>query len=288
MMSFAAPAALLLLLPVAGGTVMFWRAARRGAGLLPGDWSRLVAPPLRAAVARTVTGRDRSRILGAAAAAGCLIVALAEPRMERAGGSDYVNLAGRAIVIDLPPGADSGPQKRAAASLLASAPDFQTALVAVSADAFDVTPTTFDPAPLRRYLDALSPDVMPTAGRDPRAGLIQAEAALDRAGIVAGQVVLFVAAAPPPEMRRPSEPRPGRPRVIVAPAAEAEGWAGTARGWGATLVTPDELASVEAALRRAEEDARRHVDAETGASLAPWFIGLAMLFWLALFRRRSA
>ncbi len=287
-MSFAAPAALILLLPLAGGTAAFWRAARRGSGLLPGDWSRLVAPPLRAAVARTVTGRDRSRILAAAAAACCLVVSLAEPRIERAEGNDYTNLAGRAVVIDLPPGADASAQKRAAASLLASAPDFQTALVAVSADAFDVTPTTFDPAPLRRYLDALSPDVMPTAGRNPRAGVMQAEAALDRAGIVVGQVVLFVAAEPPPESGPPPELRSDRPRVIVAPAAEAEGWTGTARSWGATLVTPDELASVEAALRNARENARRHVDADTGASLAPWFIGLAMLFWLGLFRRRSA
>lgn len=288
MMSFAAPVALLLLLPLVGGSALFWRAARNGAGLLPGDWSRLVAPPLRAALARKVTGRDRSRFLTAAAAAGCLVVSLAEPRIERAEGNGYANLAGRVIVIDLPPGAEAGEQKRAAAALVASAPEFQTALVAVSADAFDVTPTTLDPATLRRYLDALSPDVMPTAGRDPRAGVMQAEAALDRAGIVAGQVVLFVAAEPPPDSGPPPEPRTDRARVIVAPEAEAEGWAGVARSWGATLVTSDELASVETALRRAREDARRRVDAETGGSLAPWFIGLAMLFWLGLFRRRGA
>lgn len=285
MIAFAAPAALLLLLPVAGGAAALWRSAR-GGGRLPGDWARLVAPPLRAALARAVAGRDRSRLLAAAATAICLAVSLSGPSVERGGGT-YADLVGRVIVLDLPPGSDPGPMKRAAERLISLAPETQTALVAVSADAFDVTPLTFDPAPLRRYLLALSPAIMPTAGRNPAAGLLQAEAALDRAGVIVRQVVLFAADGPAPQSVRLPPPTSGLLRAVVTTAPAADGWAETARSWDADLLTPESLPTLNSALARARDAARRRIDAEQGASLAPWFIGLAALFWLGMFRRRS-
>lgn len=284
-MSILAPFALLLLGAALAAILLFRRSGRLGSAGLPGDWARLIDAPLRRRLATGPMGRDRSRIWLAVAAAVFLILALAHPVQEREGAPDYANLAGRVLVIEMAPGVDPAPQRRIAERLIDASPDIPTAIVAVAGEGFDVAPLTTDRAHLLRYLKVLGPHLMPESGRRPAAGLIHAEALLARAGVIAGQVAFIPATAP----TGPRPPKRGPAlRAVIATEALYNAWGHEAGAWGAALSEEGDIAPVLAALEGAYREARIAAAPDAALDLRPWLTGVAALFWLGLFRRRSA
>ena len=216
-MTFGAPLLLLLLLPLAA---IFWLTRRRGGLLLshlPGHWDRIVEPGLRAFLARRIPERSKGQLTLCLAISVLLVLALARPGIETEDSADYGNLSGRVIVLDLGAGIDVRDQRLFAQRLLEASPGVPAAVVAVSGDAFDIVPLTTDQAQVSRYLQVLHPSMMPAPGRALNLGAAHGEAVLERAGVVAGQVVLVTGGVPP----RP--PRGGLPRSCRSSARCARG-----------------------------------------------------------------
>lgn len=285
-MSFAHPLFLLALAPLLFvAAPLFWRAA--GPAPPPGDWRRLMDPALiRLCGPKTPRGRGARLVCGLAAAA--LILALARPVLNEGATPPPQGLAGRVLAIELLPETEMARQRLAAKPFLDDAPLTPTALVAVSGNAYEITPTTTDRAYLERYLSVLAAELSPTAGRsDPSLGLRRAEALLERAGYAVGQTV-YLAAAPPAEGAAPGAPRDGRLRAVLTDPAHEEAWRDRAKDWGARLGAAEDPAAALGDLRRLASVRKADLAGAGAVDLRPWLIALAAALWLALFRRRRA
>lgn len=282
MIELAHPLALLLLLP---GAALLWLHRRRGAVGLPGDWARLIERPLRSFVAGRAVLRAGASVTLPVVIWGLLVLAIARPGIALGTGPEFTNIAGRVIALDLGAGVDINRQRHAAAQVLEMDPGMPTALVLVTGDAFDVVPLTRDRAFLGRYLNVVSPDVMPVEGRSPAIALAHAEAILTRAGIVAGQVVL-ITGGPVPD--RSTVPPAQWLRAVVVRPEERDAWEAFAAGTGARLIAPDDLSGIGADLQDAVASARRQLGSSGRLDLTPILAGIAAALWLLLFRRRRA
>ena len=284
-MTFGAPLLLLLLLPLAA---VFWLTRRRGGLLLshlPGHWDRIVEPGLRAFLARRLPERGGGQLNLCLAIAALLVLALARPGLETDEAADYGNLSGRVIVLDLGAGIDVRDQRLFAQGLLEASPGVPAAVVAVAGDAFDIVPLTTDRAQVSRYLQVLHPSLMPTPGRALQLGAAHGEAVLERAGVVAGQVVLVTGGAPP---RTPRGAKgAGRPRVLVALESGTADWSAIADALGAELAAPSDLAAIAEELEEVVGEKLRTAGPAAHRDLTPWVVALALLLWLTLFRRKA-
>jgi Ca-activated chloride channel family protein len=77
------------------------------------------------------------------------------------------------------------------ADLLSQRKDGQTALLVYSGAAFTVTPLTNDIETIHSQLEALTTDIMPSAGNNPIAGLTKAVELLKQAGLPQGHILLI-------------------------------------------------------------------------------------------------
>jgi len=277
------PLVLLLLVP---GVAAFAWLARRGdryLARLPGDWERLVVPSLRVIVGREATQGAAPQLLGFLALWAALVIAIARPVWKLEDASNFSNIVGRVIAMDLGGGADIHSQRLAAAALIDSAPEVPTALVVGSGDAFNVVPLTTDRNFIDRYLNVITADVMPTEGREIPVMVAHSEAILTRAGVVVGQVVVLVGGEPP---HLGNEYLPRWTRVVVAEPDTRVQWSNYANYLDARLVSYDDLTSVVDDLERQIERARHRGDRASVHDLTPYLLALAALLWLTLFRRR--
>lgn len=284
-MTFGAPLLLLLLLPLAA---VFWLTRRRGGLLLsqlPGHWDRMVEPGLRAFLARRIPERGGRQLKLCLAIAALLVLALARPGFEPEEAADYGNLSGRVIVLDLGAGIDIRGQRLFAQRLLEESPGVPAAVVAVAGDAFDIVPLTTDRAQVARYLQVLHPSMMPAPGRALHLGAAHGEAVLERAGVVAGQVVLVTGGAPPRPPRGANGG--GRPRVLVALESGTADWGAIAEALGAELTAPSDLASIAQELEAVVGEKLRSGGPAAHRDLTPWLVALVLLLWLTLFRRKA-
>lgn len=280
-MSFALPLFLTLMIPLAVATWVLTKGGVATTGRLPGAWNALVAPPLKRFLAsRAAAGRNRTPFL-ALGIAGLIVLALARLGGETGAEADLTGVAGRVIVIDA--STDISRQAVFVRELEEANPNLPTAIIAAGADAYLITPFTTDPAQTHRYLNVLTPDMMPGEGRRLHLGLAMAERALARAGYPVGQIILTSDQPPPPPVAIADSD------TIRAVAVLGQGdWRGFADAYGAAVIGGDAgaTASDELLTRARDEVAATLPGARF--DLSPWLIAAAMLCWLALFRRRTS
>ncbi len=185
----------LLALPAGFVLMVLWWRARAGAGL----WRRLVDPALLAQLVGRAPASSARFALGIAAMALALVcVALAGPTWRAQPAALYRDLSARIVVLDLSPSMDAidvvpSRLERARAAIvimLRESSDAQLGLVVFGADAFTVAPLMNDASALVHLLGSLGTGTLPRAGSRPDLGLDMARALLDRAGVVAGDVIL--------------------------------------------------------------------------------------------------
>ena len=279
------PLVLFLLVPAIAAFAWLVRRGDLYLARLPGDWERLVKPALRNIVGREATQRGAPQLLSFFVLWVVLVTAISRPVWKLEDAANFPNIAGRVIAMDLGGGADIHSQRLAAAALLDSAPDVPTALVVGSGDAFNVVPLTTDRDFMNRYLNVITPDVMPLEGQALPVTVAHSEAILTRAGVVVGQVILLTGGEPPTlgdeYLRRWT-------RVVVTEPESRGEWVDYANYLGARLVSYDDLTSVIDDLEREIERAQHRGDNAAVYDLTPYLLGVAVLLWLALFRRRRS
>ncbi len=281
-MSFAFPLILILLAPLA---VAGWSVAKggfAGSGRLPGAWNTLVSPPLKRYLAVRAKANQRLTPILCLALAAIIILVLARPGGENSAAPDLRGFAGRVIVLDA--STDISRQAVFIREMEEAAPDLPTAIVAVADDAYLIVPFTTDPVQTHRYLNVLTPDMMPGEGRRIHLGIAAAEQAISRAGYPLGQIIVTSDIAPP----KPIAIAPGKTlRTIAALGENPADWQDFADTYGAEVIAGGDAANASTkllALAQAEAEAT-----QPGAifDLSPWLIGATMLGWLVLFRRRG-
>ena len=280
--SLAAPWMLLLLLPALGVLIGLKIRFRPGPARLPGDWHRIIEPALQPFMARYVLTESQPPILLLSIWT-LLVLALAQPSLNTGAASDYANLAGRVIVLDLDVGADIHNQRLAVIRLIEDAPDIPTAIVVATSESFEAVPMTTDRVHLERYLQVIKSDVVPIGGRSLELAASHGEALLTRASIVAGQVVVISGGAPP---ERATIMAPKWPRALVIASGSLLDWRAYAHKTNARLTDVDGLALLSRDLKRNIARAHQQSDSSTRWDLAPWLTGAALILWLALFRKR--
>lgn len=285
-MSFGLPIALLLLLPLTAAGVLIWQRGDVAVAALPGHWRRVVEPRLRAYLGRGIAEGRNPQLTLCLAVLAVLVVALARPALDSAQAPDYGNLTGRVVVLDLSGAANVTDERLFVQRLIEESPEVPTALVAVAADAFDVVPLTTDHGYLLRYLQVVEPELMPRTGRALNLGLAHAQSVLTAAGIVAGQVVLVSGGEPP--RNSPIAPAMQALRDIVVPGNRLPAWTEYAAASGASLDGLSDVPRIVAELNDAVDELKQTRTKDQWLDLTPWLIGLAMLLWLGLFRRRVA
>ena len=281
-MSLVHPWALLLLLPalalVAWLTLWHGQAVMR----LPGHWHRIVDTAMQSFMAKQVVSRNRLPLLFWSAIWTLMVLGLARPILDFGEPTNYGNLAGRVIALDVGAGKNIDRQRLVAYRILAAAPTVPTALVVASSEAFDVVPLTTDHAHLTRYLQVIEPDVMPVAGRATGIAITHAESLLARAEIVVGQVVLLTGGpVPAVDTTMAGEWL----RALVVDRESVADWENHADLIGARLADETSIQPLINDLDSEVADAIRDRDQAAEFDLAPWLVAAATALWLLFFRR---
>ena len=280
-MSFAAPFALLLLVPF---TALF--ALRRSprfntAAQLPGAWARVVAPEFRRAVTSQSDGRPFSELLTFLAGV-LLIVALGRPGVDLKDADDYASLGGRVIVIDV--GADLARHRQFVSALREADPTTATAIVAVAGDAYRITPFTSDRTHIDRYVRVLNADMMPRPGQKPHLGLALAERLLEQGGYLVKQVIFLSARAAPEAPVGVPAVRTGR---IVVDLGDGDTWRDWAAAQEADLAGRGAIGGIVEDFSAVTRAAARTELPDAAMDLKAPLIGLAAILFVFTFRRRS-
>jgi Ca-activated chloride channel family protein len=185
----------LLALPVGLALLAGWWRVRTGAG----PWRRQIDADLLEHLAGRASPWSARLALGLAAATLVLAcVALAGPSWRAQPAPLYRDLSARIVVLDLSPSMDAVDvvpsrlerARAAIVALLRESADAQLGLVVFGADAFTVAPLMNDPSALVHLLASLHTGTLPRAGSRPDLGLEMARTLLERAGVVAGDVIL--------------------------------------------------------------------------------------------------
>jgi Ca-activated chloride channel family protein len=185
----------LLALPVGLALLWGWSRVHAGAGL----WRRHVDPELLAHLAGRAPAWSARLALGLAVVTLVLAcVALAGPSWRAQPAPLYRDLSARIVVLDLSPSMDAVDvvpsrlerARAAIVTLLRESADAQLGLVVFGADAFTVAPLMNDPSALVHLLASLGTGTVPRAGSRPDLGLDMARQLLERAGALAGDVIL--------------------------------------------------------------------------------------------------
>ena len=131
------------------------------------------------------------------------IFALAAPTWQRLPAPAFRNNSSLVIALNLSESMNAEDVKPSRlvrarykiADLLAQRKDGQTALLVYSEAAFTVTPLTNDIETIHSQLEALTTDIMPSAGNNPVAGLAKAVELLKQAGLPQGHILLITDSA---------------------------------------------------------------------------------------------
>lgn len=281
-MSFAHPLLLVLLLPAFG--LVAWLTLWRGgiAMTLPGHWQRAIGETMQGYMARQVISQVRLPVVLWLGIWTLLIVGLARPILDFGEPTDYGNLAGRVIALDLGSGFDVEEQKLIAYRILDAAPSVPTALVVATAEAFDVVPFTTDRAHLDRYLQVIKPDLMPVSGRAPGIAITHAESMFARAGMVVGQLVLVTGGGTPPADANKAG---DWLRALIVDRNSLDTWDRFADAIDARLTDDSEIDGILNDLDGEVAKALRDSEEAADLALLPWLIGVSALLWLGFFRR---
>lgn len=185
----------LLALPLGLAMLAWWWRARAGAG----PWRRHVDAELLPHLVGRAPAWSARLALGLAAvtlALGC--IALAGPSWRAEPAPLYRDQSARIVVLDLSPSMDAVDvvpsrlerARAAIGTLLRDTGEAQLGIVVFGADAFTVAPLMNDPSALVHLLASLDTATLPRAGSRPDLGLELARELLERAGAVAGDVIL--------------------------------------------------------------------------------------------------
>ena len=282
-MSFVAPLALLLCIPLCAFLVLAGRLRTMSTSRLPGAWHGLVAPALRPFMAhRSGLGRAAAPVLCFVLAL-LVVFSLARPGMDRKDHESLGMLAGRVVIVDV--GSDLTLHRHVIDDLFRADPGISTALVAVAGDAYRVVPFTTDKAQVDRYLRVLSAEMMPQPGNNAHLGLALAERMLTEAGFPVRQILILSARQAPETL---VEIPTSKSERVVLPLASRDGWSEWTQAQGGTLVQEQDLPALSASLR-VDARALSRSDLPTARfELTTILIGLTALLWLLLFRRRTS
>ncbi len=281
-MSFITPLALALLAPL---MVIFWlsRASRfNAAAMLPGTWATVIAPRFRGIVA------GRSQIAVAQAPlltlvlAGLVAVALTRPGLDLKDPEQYGVVGGRVIVMDI--GADLSRHRQFLDELHNADTTTATAIVAVSGDAYRITPFTTDRAHINRYVRVLNADMIPRPGQEPHLGLAHAERLLGETSYLVQQIV-FLSRRPAPD-DLVAIPLANADRIIVD-LSDGTSWQAWADIQQAEFATRDAIATIARDFDAATRAAARSELPDTRFELTPIIIAITALLLLVKFRRRA-
>jgi Ca-activated chloride channel family protein len=143
--------------------------------------------------------QSRLSLVGLSLASLLTIFSLAGPTWERIPSPAFRNDSGLVIALDLSrsmEAADIKPSRLIRArykieDILKARKDGQTALLVYAGDAFTVTPLTNDNATIASQLQALSPDIMPSAGSNMTLAVEKAIALLKQAGLQKGMILVI-------------------------------------------------------------------------------------------------
>jgi Ca-activated chloride channel family protein len=144
------------------------------------------------------TVQSRWPLIAASLAGVLTLLALAGPTWERVPAPAFRNETGLVIALDLSRSMEASDIKptrlvRARykiADILKQRKDGQTALLVYTGEAFTVTPLTNDNATIASQLEALTPDIMPSAGSNTLPAVLKAVDLLRQAGLQKGQILL--------------------------------------------------------------------------------------------------
>lgn len=223
---FVRPAWLWALLAVPLLAAWLYR-RRNGAG-----WARHVDPHLLPHLVAPGSQRGGTgRALRAALLAALAIVALAGPGWRQQAVPLWqqstplviaLDLSGATLAEDLQPSRLL--QARAAIDrILDVRGGGEVALVAFAGEPHTVAPLTSDPGNVRLFLDALAPDIMPTAGSRPERAIAWSVQLLEQAGFDRGEVLLLTHDAGPAANRAAAAAARGGHVVSVLGLGTAEG-----------------------------------------------------------------
>ncbi|WP_028239316.1 VWA domain-containing protein [Stutzerimonas azotifigens] len=186
----------LLLLPLLGW--LLWRLWHRQRRV--GRWQLLLPPAFQAVL--LTRGRLRNSrlpwvLLGVAWLLACL--ALVGPSWERIEQSTFKRADPLVVLLEVTPAmlaGDASPTrleqaKRKLLDLLAAREDAQTAVVVFAGSAHTLVPLSDDIGTTRNLLDAVSPAIMPEAGRRTELAVAQGLALLEQGGQGQGRLLLI-------------------------------------------------------------------------------------------------
>lgn len=281
-MSFVAPLAFLLFIPLAA---LIWlsRSSRFSIGSrLPGAWARVVTPRFRGVVAAQSDIAAASSPLVALALGALIITAITRPGLDVRDPEDFATLGGRVVVLDV--GADLARHWQFLDALHQADPATALAVVAVSGDAYRVTPFTTDKAHTDRYVRVLDASMMPRPGQNPHLGVARAERLLEDGGYLVRQVVFLSARMPPDQAV--AVPLSDAQRVVVS-LDDARDWGVWAEAQGAEHRDASAVSDIAADLAAATWAAARSELPDARFEITPFLVALAALLWLLKFRRRA-
>ena len=274
---------------------------------------------------QTVSTRGPLLVIAVAAAAVLLAVAAAKPVWKQQPVPAFKQSAAVVIALDLSASmnaTDIKPSRLQRAhfkieDLLGRLPDSQVALLVYAGDAFVVTPLTEDTTTILAQLPVMQPEIMPSPGSRADRALKQANEMLAQAGVRGGSVLLIsdevepaqIAAeasrlaqqgrtlsilavgsaqgAPIPTQFGPLKDRQGQ--VILARTNMPEMREAAALGGGKAvqLVADDsDLTTLIATFASGKrEEVKAATEVERWIAEGPWFVLLALVLLLPLFRR---
>lgn len=278
-MSFVAPLALILIPPLALMAWLLVGGRVRLADRLPGAWNGLVDGRLKRYLADRAGNRRNHAPFLMLGLVAVIVLAIARPGFHGAGQPDLTGIAGRVVILDA--STDISQQAVFLRELEEANPSLPTAVVAVGEDAYLITPFTTDAAQTHRYLNVLTPEMIPGEGRRLHLGLAMAEKVLARARLPVGQIILISDAPPPAPIAIDAT------ETIRTVAALGPGdWRAFADLYDAEVIGGSAAAGASSGLL---DRARAEVAATLPGQrfdLTPVLISAAALAWLLLFRRR--
>ena len=168
--------------------------------LQQGSWAEVCDAELLPYLLQDKTTLQTRWLLGGLSLAAVLaILALAGPTLERLQTPAFRNDAALVVVLDLSPSMNASDIKPSRlvrarykiADILRQRKDGVTAMLVYSGDAFTVTPLTSDVATIESQLNSLSPEIMPSAGKNSAAAITLAVNLLKQAGQQQGNIFLI-------------------------------------------------------------------------------------------------
>jgi len=288
-MTLLTPAAILLLLPFTVLTLWYAHPNAMGARL-PGSWNKLTSPALRYFLSlRIGAGEDKSPLIAAICAL-LVILSLTHPIITNESTPPALFKA-RVLVLDMSPAVNVSEQRFFVDALLQESSTgagdaTATGLVLVGDGGYSVVPVTTDMSHVRRYQSVAEPGLMPQTGRTLHEGIAVAEAMLADAGVTVGQVVVVTSNEPVDEFI--AIPDSGRMRDVVITDGDSDQWNAFADSYNARVFTGNEAADVDQRLMQEAKDRFIHGVPDATVDLRPPLIGMALLLWLWLLRRRTS